>query len=164
MNSGYKNRQLLTLTFLACTALILGTSVYVFDRPVDSARLIPSIFHAQYTDEKLFGRIGFFLPSLLHIYAFILFTVVTIKPTAYGLLLTCLSWFGIEAIFECLQHPLAAQFIAQKINNTILNHSPFTLLQEYAASGVFDPKDILGLGIGAVAAFTTVALIHIRKD
>lgn len=153
----------LGLIALALLALIVGGAVYLLDRPAGSAQLVPAIFELGCEGRTVFAGAGSWLPSLVHIYAFILLTAAVIRPSQRSLLLICLAWVSIEACFELIQHPLLIELLTGRMGDRLVRVPGSEMLRDYAASGVFDPLDLGALGIGAVAAYLTVRLAWKRE-
>jgi hypothetical protein len=146
------------LTALALLALTVGGFVYLLDRPAGSAQLIPAMLQLVTEDRGVFGAAGSWLPSLVHIYAFILLTAAVTRPARDSLLLICMGWLSIEAFFELIQHPLFVEFLFGGLGGGLVHIPGTAILRGYAASGVFDPLDMGALGLGAVAAYLTAHL------
>lgn len=138
-----------TLLIIATVCLALGLSLYVFGRPVDSTRFLPAALHigVPWLDQLR----PFFtnLPSLFHVYAFVLYSSAIVHPGTRNLILICITWFTIEITFELLQNP------------SLLKPGP---LRDVLGEGVYDPMDILALILGTTAAYFSVRLITRRSQ
>lgn len=146
------------LIVIALVALAGGLFVYLLDRPAGSAYLIPVVVQIEHDGPALFGAAGSWLPSLLHIYGFILLTFAFVRPTKANLLLICAGWLSIELVFELIQHPVFLELLASRRGGWLAHIPGARMLRDYAASGVFDPLDVGSLALGAVAAYLTAHL------
>jgi hypothetical protein len=157
---GYQAAQHRTwgLIALALAALLGGLFVYLLDRPAGSAYLIPAFLQLGRNGPGILGAAGSWLPSFLHVYAFILLTLAFVRPTRSSLLLICMGWLSIELVFELIQHPAFLEFLAGLPGGWLARIPGAMMLREYATGGVFDPLDLVALGFGAVAAYLTAHL------
>jgi hypothetical protein len=146
----------LGLVALALLALTTGVFVYLLDRPAGSAELIPAVLQLSTDEGRAFGPSGDWLPSLVHVYAFILLTAAVMRPSPRNLLLVCTGWLVIEAFFELIQHPAVTQLLVDQASSWSGRLPVLATLHDYAVSGAFDPMDLVGLALGVVAAYLTV--------
>jgi len=136
------------LLVLASVSLMLGLSVYVFGREVDSTRFLPAVLHLGIPWLEQFRTFTANLPSLFHVYAFILYSAAIVHPGRRHLVLICIAWFSLELVFELLQLFL-------------FNPGP---LSAVLGVGVYDPMDIFALILGTVAAYLSVSIIARRRS
>ncbi len=83
--------------------LLLGTLVYLVDRPPDQTYFLYSSsinISLHDTLPNLFGIIGNSLPAFIHVFSFILMTAGLIFCQKRGYLIICLSWFFVDSAFE----------------------------------------------------------------
>lgn len=114
--------------------LILGTCVYVFDRP-------NSILYFNLgLPNFVFGKVGYFLPSFCHVIAFSYFTIGIIRPFKYYVLIICMSWVGINLLFELG----VCDFLHNEVDLKIISER-FQLKH-----GFYDIKDILAIFLGGL--------------
>lgn len=154
MNSRFKVVQLAA----AVGSLVIGTLVYVFDRNPASVYFLSDHLSLNSIDGRIFGIIGNHLPTFVHVYAFILLTVVVAVPSICKLPTACLAWFTIDGLFEVAQINQVAQWIG---NNTpqVFNTVPLlNNLDDYFLHGTFDVIDVLSIALGTLAAYLTVVL------
>jgi len=142
-----RRNQRCILVVLAMVAFAGGALVYALDRPAGSTAFIPAIVHISQSRYRGLGLIGASLPSLVHVYCFILLTAVLIRQTRRNILLTCLAWFLIEVSFEVGQLPFMSRIASRS-----------DVLDVFLGGGVFDWLDLLAIGLGTTAAFVTVTV------
>jgi hypothetical protein len=151
--------------FLAIFALLIGVLVYLLERQPERIYFIPAWLTNTVTGHPFLGGIGNHIPTFVHVYAFILLTMAIVVPAHQYrryLIAVCVFWFSIDGLFEIAQLDAIAHGIA--------NHTPtwfkgIPFLEntaEYFLSSTFDALDLVSIGIGAVAAYYSVAIIHNR--
>jgi hypothetical protein len=149
---------------IGAAGLLIGTLVYLVDRPPDQAYFIYSIpFNISLfkTLPNLFGHIGNSLPSFIHAFSFILLTAGIISCRKKGFLIVCLGWFSIDCVFE----------LGQKFSSLILKIIPnwFSSIpflentRNYFLHGTFDFNDIAAITIGTLIAYF-VLLTTIKNE
>jgi hypothetical protein len=147
----------------ALSALVLGLLVYLFSRSAESIYLFTafSVFPTQQYD--LFGVIGYWLPSFLHTYAFILLTVISIG-NGPRIIITCsLFWVAIGCLFELGQHPTVSTLLVKYFPEWFSGIPLLENSANYFQYGTFDPLDLLATLTGALAAWATYKLTR-QKD
>ncbi len=143
----------------AITSLLVGLLVYLIDRQGDAYFLPVGVAFAT-AQPPLFGSVGAYLPSFLHVYAFILLTVICLPPRRALVLVACGAWFAVECFFEAGQHP-ALQALFTGFVPAWFDAAPLLEASAgYFLLGHFDPLDILAAGLGATAAWLT---IHVQR-
>jgi len=83
--------------------LLLGTLVYLVDRPPDQTYFVyssPINISLSNAIPNLFGLIGNSLPEFIHVFSFILITAGLISWQKRGYFIICLSWFLVDCAFE----------------------------------------------------------------
>lgn len=145
---------------LAFAALIVGSLVYVLDRPPDSTAFFGSLGHSF---PGFFGSIGQSLPSFAHAFSFSVLTVLLLGGGKRAGALACLGWFAVECVFEAGQHSSLADGLFGRLPEWI-QALPFTdRFANYFLMGTFDIGDLLAAAFGAVAAFVTTVCMDMRK-
>lgn len=142
-----RRNQRCILVVLAMAAFAGGALVYALDRPPGSTSLIPAFVHIGQSRYNDLGSIGASLPSLVHVYCFILLTAVLIRQTRRNLVLICLAWFFMEVSFELGQLPFMSGIASRS-----------DVLDVFIGGGVFDWLDLLAIGLGTTAALFTVTV------
>jgi hypothetical protein len=147
-----------SLAAIGCVVFALGLLVYLTDRDASKAALIPSV--AWLAGSNVFGALGGWLPSLVHTFAFSLFTAAVLPGRSvprYGI---CVAWFAVNVAFELGQHPLVSGRLAELLQGG-LGGLPLTQpLASYFVRGTFDPGDIVAALLGALAAGAVLRLMH----
>ncbi|MBW2606258.1 MAG: hypothetical protein JRD05_01345 [Deltaproteobacteria bacterium] len=146
--------------------LLLGTLVYLVDRPPDQTYFVyKSIFDISLHNilPNLFGIIGNSLPSFSHVFSFILITAGLIASKKRGYIIICLFWFLIDSAFE----------LGQKFDTLIIDFVPhcfagvpfFENTGNYFLLGTFSYGDLAAIAIGTIAAyFILTKTMEKRKD
>lgn len=138
-------------------ALFLGALVYVIDRAPDETYFVYSTgvnISLHNIFPNVFGPIGHCLPAFVHVFAFALITAAVISCGKRGLLISCLSWFLVDAAFE----------FGQKYSAWTVNHIPgsfgdIPILENTKAfflRGTFDVYDLVATAIGALTAYAVL--------
>jgi hypothetical protein len=140
---------------LALGTLLLGTLVYLLDRPADQA-FVPSALSLFEETPRVFGRLGHNLPAFTHVLAFSLLTVALLgsgKRTAFTI---CSGWMAINAAFELGQHPALAPTLATLIPPRFFHIPILDKTQGYFLHGTFDPWDLLAIALGGLTAYVAI--------
>ena len=136
------------------TGLLLGSIVYLIDRPPDETYFVCSstINISLYnTLPNLFGGIGNSLPAFVHVFSFILITAGLIYYQKRGCLIICLCWFLVDCAFE----------LGQKFTTSSLKMIPewfagvpfLKNTENYFLQGTFDFTDLAAIAFGTVIAY-----------
>ena len=152
-----KERTNFKLILAAGSALAIGILVYLFDRRAD-VYFLPEALSASNNLPALFGILGHSLPSLLHVYAFILLTAACLPRGRAWALAACLSWFAIECLFEAGQHPRLRNLVVSRIPEWFDGVPLLEASRNYFLNGIYDPLDIAASAAGAAAAWLTIRL------
>ena len=136
------------------TALLLGTLVYLVDRPPDQTYFVnKSIVSISLYNilPNLYGIIGNSLPSFAHVFSFILITAGLIASKKRTFIIICLFWFSIDSVFEVGQRfgDLFIQFVPEWFASI-----PFLEnTTDYFVRGTFSVGDMVAITIGTVTAY-----------
>ena len=140
----------------AAFVLVLGTFVYLLDRPLGSVPFFAGISLADTLPISL-GTLGSIFPSFAHTFAFAAMTAALMsRQRDVGL--ACLAWLGVELAFEVGQLPTVASALAARVPS---GHASLPVLSDalgYFANGTFDPWDLISAGLGALAAYGFVTV------
>jgi hypothetical protein len=140
--------------------LLLGTTVYLVDRPPDG--FIPNAFSLFGRQEVVFGTLGGNLPSFVHVLAFSLFTAAIIGGSRRTATAICLSWFVLEGGFELGQHASAAPLIAGLVPGWFEVTPILARTPDYFLYGTFDVWDLCASALGALSAYVFIRYTHRR--
>ena len=143
---------------IAIAALAVGLLVYLFDRRPEHVYFLSHGFALAHALYSLFGVVGNYLPTFVHVYAFILLTVAVAGSTQARLIGICAAWFVIAALFECAQLPAIAGSIAVALPAWFARVPILDNTAAYFLDGTFDVLDLLSIVLGTAAAYFTVAL------
>lgn len=136
----------------------LGLLVYVTDRPLAHAVLMPSL-DGWHRARPLFGALGDSLPSFAHPFVLALLTAAVLRE-ARSRYAACAVWCGIDVAFECGQHPSIRESLAHAMHALL---DPVRLgqpLADYFLRGTFDPGDIVAAVLGGLAAAVLLRLAN----
>jgi hypothetical protein len=147
---------------IGVAVLLIGTLVYLIDRPPDQ---IYFINHSEVNISlynifpNLFGSIGSSLPAFIHVFSFILITAGLAYCNKRGYLIICLSWFVVACAFE----------LGQKFNSLVVKIIPHCFsgipyldnTKNYFLHGTFDYFDMTAITIGTIMAY--FVLLTTRK-
>lgn len=140
--------------FIGVAGLILGSLVYLIDRPPDQtyfvyiSKINISLFNAF---PNLFGVLGNSLPDFFHVFSFILITAGLLSFKRRGYVIICLSWFFVDSAFE----------LCQKFNKLPLKIIPdwfegipfLENTKNYFLQGTFDFLDLAAIAFGTLIAY-----------
>lgn len=152
------------LFIFALGALGIGVLVYVFDRQPEFVYFLPAWLSLHDITSGIFGSIGNYLPTFLHVYVFILLTVIIAVPSLAKLVPVCLAWFTLDTLFEVAQLNPIAHWIGTHTPGWF-NDIPFLEnTAKYFIIGTFDTLDLLSIAIGAFTAYLTITLSTVRDS
>ena len=96
----------------AVIVLAIGVLVYLLDRPSTSAYLVPDSWELGNSLPRVFGLIGYQLPTFAHTFAFTLFTSALLEPWRWSASTACAGWWAVGSLFEIAQRDAWATAIA----------------------------------------------------
>jgi hypothetical protein len=150
------------LFVVATGALGVGVLVYVFDRQAEFVYFLPDWLSLHTQAGSIFGSIGDYLPTFIHVYAFILLTVIVAVPAITKLIPVCLAWFTLDTLFEVAQIDAIARWIAMHTPSWF-NGIPFLEnTADYFLMGTFHVFDLASIAMGTLAAYLTVGFLTRR--
>lgn len=147
---------------IAIGALSVGVLVYVVDRQPEFTYFLPYWLSLESQIDGLFGNIGYYLPTFIHVYVFILLTVVVAVPSITKLIPVCLAWFTLDTLLEVAQLNPIAKWIG---SHTPAWFSDIPFLENtanYFLMGTFDVFDLISIATGTLAAYLSIVLITRR--
>ena len=151
--------QIFTVGF---SALSVGVLIYAFDRQPEFIYFLPGWLSLNSQPGGLFGSIGYYLPTFLHVYAFILLTAVVAIPSITKLIPVCLAWFTLDTLFEVAQIDAIAKWIALHTPGWFTGIPFLENTSNYFLFGTFDVVDLLSIAAGTIAAYITVSVLTRR--
>jgi len=145
-----------TQILIGLTALFIGFIIYFFYRYLNSVYLFNKLF-VNALSSSILNNTEFFkifvgsLPSLLHVFAFILLTagVINSKNKLVNNLI-CVFWFFIDTIFEFGQK--YKYFFCQIVPDWFDKFFILENFKSYFLKGSFDIFDILAIILGTILA------------
>jgi len=149
---------------IGVAGLILGSLVYLIDRPPDQTYFVyfsRTNISLHNTIPNLFGVLGNTLPDFLHVFSFILITAGLFSCKRRGYLIICLSWFFVDSAFE----------LCQKYNSLPLRIIPdwfegipfLENTRNYFQRGTFDMVDLVAIAVGTGAAYFLIILTTSKR-
>ncbi|WP_455209743.1 hypothetical protein [Kaarinaea lacus] len=147
---------------LAGVALLFGVLVYLLDREPENIYFIPQWLAESVNGDPFIGTLGNYLPTFVHVYAFILLTMAIVFPVQQHrryLIPVCVFWFAVDCLFEIAQLDVIALYIASH-EPTWFHGIPFLEnTANYFLASTFDVIDLVSIGLGALTAYYTIAII-----
>lgn len=147
---------------IAAAALSAGLLVYLCGRQPEHVYFLFHGFSLATGHASPFGVLGNYLPSLVHVYAFILLTTAVAGSSNARLLGVCGAWFVMACLFEFGQHPAISPVIAAALPAWFTHVPVLDNTAAYFLKGTFDRLDLLSIAAGTVAAGLTVVWIRNR--
>ncbi len=146
-------------------ALLVGTLVYLIDRPPDHTYFVysSSINMSLYNIlPNVFGDTGNHLPEFIHAFSFILITAGLLSCRKRGCLIVCFCWFSIDTAFELGQKYSS---LSAKIIPDWFGCIPFLEnTRGYFIKGTFDIFDIVAIMLGTMMAYLILLLTMKRGE
>lgn len=149
---------------IGLATLLLGTLVYLVDRPPDQIYFVlksPINISLFKTLPNLFGYIGNILPSFIHVFSFILITASLISCRKNGYLFICLGWFLVDCAFEFGQKykSLFSKVFPEWFESILFLEN----IDNYFRYGTFDYIDLTAITFGAVMAYFVLLVTNKNK-
>ena len=150
---------------IGLTVLLLGTLIYLIDRPPDQTYFVYKSFvniSLHNTIPNLFGFIGNSLPSFVHVFSFILITAGLLHCQKRGCLIICSCWFLIDFIFELGQKfkLLFSTMVPDWFSGILFLEN----IKNYFFSGTFDLNDLIAIFLGVIFAYFVLLFTNKRRD
>ena len=159
MNNRSDALQLTTVVL----ALGIGVLVYLLDRQPDNVYFIPGWVSIAGSVNPIFGQIGNNLPTFIHVYAFILLTVIIMSPSPGKVFWICVTWFSVDSLFELAQLTQIANWIAEHVPAWFIGIPFLENTAAYFLAGTFDILDIISIAMGTVTAYLTIRYSNKRE-
>jgi len=150
-----RQREMLAI---AIGALCMGVLLYALDRQHDHVYFLSAWTPANSPTARVFGTLGNYLPTFIHVYAFILLTAAVAAPAMNKIIPICLAWFTLDCLFEVAQIDSSARWIAQHIPDWFSGVPFLENTASYFLFGTFDVLDLLSIAAGTVAAYVTIRI------
>ena len=156
------------LVVLAIVALLAGVLIYLLDRsPSKVYFLMGWMTEGEHPgtiepSKGYFGYLGYYLPTLLHTFAFILLTMAMVIPYQnykQYILRVSLFWFVFESLFEIAQMDVIANQIANGFPTGLANVPFLDNIPNYFMAGTFDALDILSIALGMLLAYLIIQYV-----
>jgi hypothetical protein len=151
------------LFLVAISVCVIGLLVYVFDRQPETVYFLPEWLSHQDASDRIFGGVGAWLPTFVHVYVFILLTVA-VAPTTIKLVPVCLGWFVLECLFEFGQVGPVGEWIYIHTYDLFKGIPILENTGYYFQKGSFDVMDLFAIAAGTIAAYFTIIIIRKEYD
>ncbi len=154
----------ITQFLIGAAVLLIGTLVYLVDRPPDQTYFVTwSRFNISLYDAlpNLFGIIGNSLPTFSHAFAFILITAGLMSSSKKGCLIVTLCWFFTDSAFEIGQRYGAS--IAALVPDWFVGIPFLENTKSYFRKGTFDWIDMWAIFAGSLLGYI-VLLITLKEE
>ena len=150
---------------IGLSVLLLGTLVYVVDRPpVQTYFVYKSLVNISLhnTLPNLFGLIGNSIPSFVHVFSFILITAGLLHCQKRGCIFICSSWFFLNVIFELGQKfkALSSAMVPAWFSRILFLENS----KNYFLSGTFDLNDLKAIAVGTILAYFALSITKKRRE
>jgi len=150
---------------IGLSILLLGTLVYVVDRPPDQTYFVYKSFvniSLHNTLPNLFGFIGNSLPSFIHAFSFILITAGLLHCQKRGCLIICACWFLADVVFELGQKfkVLSSTMFPDWFSGILFLENS----KNYFLFGTFDFNDLTAIIFGALSAYFVLSITMQRRE
>jgi len=147
----------------AIGALAVGVLVYLLDRQPTSIYFIPDWITLANNLNPIFGEIGNYLPTFIHVFVFILLTAIIVAPSPAWIIPLCVAWFAVDSLFELAQITPIDQWIAGNVPDWFTGIPFLENTSAYFIAGTFDFLDLLSIAAGTVAAYLTIRISQNRR-
>jgi hypothetical protein len=139
--------------FVGFTVLFLGVLYYYFFRTSQHTYFIQFLeLNPPLKDiPSLFQKLGYSLPTFVHVFSFSLITAGLIASRKQGYAMACLFWLGINVLFELGQK--FDSWVIQFIPGWFSNVSFLKNTKIYFLKGRFDYLDLFSITLGALVAY-----------
>ena len=148
---------------MAVLALCVGFGVYWFDRQPNGVYFLSAWPVEGNGAAALFGSVGNYLPTFVHVYAFILLTAAVMATAPRQVAGICALWLVIDSVFELAQIDVIAQAIAAHVPGWFMAVPLLENTAAYFLRGTFDVIDLVSIAAGALAAYLTITITIRRK-
>lgn len=150
---------------LAVVALLVGVLVYLLDRQPEQVYFVPHWLAKAINGDTFLGELSNYVPSFVHVFAFILLTMAIVIPTPLYrryLIGVCVFWFALDSLFELAQMDAIASVIAPHVPKGFAGIPFLENTTDYFLKSTFDGLDLISIGLGAMTAFYTVGTLYAR--
>lgn len=153
-----------TRIVIGMMALCVGLLVYLADRRPEQTYFLYRIGVTHALDggsSSLFGSLGQNLPAFLHVFAFALITAGILACGKRGSLIVVLGWLATDVVFELGQRfsGWAEVLVPQWFESLPILEN----VRAFFRAGTFDPRDLIAMTIGAMAAYSLLLVTMERR-
>lgn len=149
--------------FIGLIALIIGVVLYVYDRQMSSVYFVPDILNQHKSGTSVFGLIGYYLPSFLHVFAFCWISVGILGNNPERVMFICLFWLFVDGNFELAQNDAIASVIVPFIPDWFKGIPFLENTAAYLLKGRFDPVDLAAIYIGAITSYLLITSEYLKN-
>ncbi len=142
----------MTQVAFGMAALLLGASVYFFDRAPETFRFAPEGWSGYGAGGLAFGALGGNLPGFTHELGFTLLCAAWFWEWRSAPVVFATFWGILETLFEVAQHEQVAARIAAHVAADPGAGFLARAFVAYCEAGHYDPLDVVAIVAGGVAA------------
>jgi hypothetical protein len=137
---------------------LIGSLVYFTDRlPLNEVWLTQRLNLYNF-DFQIFGKLGYYLPSFVHVLSFTLITAGIIAEKNKSYFILSLLWCLIGLIFELIQSDYFVENLLQFTHNNSRMSGINKWLITYSLRGTFDLIDVIAIFSGSICAYYLLIL------
>lgn len=147
---------------IAALALLLGLSVYLFDRDWSSAMFLAPAAAWQGGRSGIYGALGGQLPSFLHACGFALLTIIALRPMPRARAAGAAGWCALALALECLQ----AGGVRTLVSDSGILAADWPAARQfhaYIAFGHFDFGDLWATVLGCLTAYAVATIVEVQS-
>ena len=148
---------------IGLTVLLLGTLVYILDRPPEQVPVLSDL-SLSHQIPAVFGSVGHSLPTFAHVFAFCLLTALLLGNAKRHAAAVCLAWFGLDSAFELGQTEQAADWLQSFIPQWFDYLPILDQTSSYFVNGTFDVFDLVSIALGAVTAYLMIRRMPLEEN
>ena len=138
---------------LGSCALVVGSLVYLLDRPASSVYFVPEALSLYDGRNSVFGTLGNHLPTFFHVLAFSLLTAGAAGCQRLRCLVyVVVGWVVVDALFELAQIDAVARVLVEYLPGWFASVPVLENTRAYLLHGAFDARDIASIFVGGASA------------
>jgi len=151
-----RQRAVVRLVLIASLSMVAGLFIYAADRAPGSVYLFPDALSLNSGEGLIFGALGAYLPTFIHVYTFTLLTYACLSCDRAAVITTCGFWFIIDSLLELCQQEVVATGIITIVPQWFDSIPVLENVSPYFVKGTFDPVDLLSIAVGSITAYFTI--------
>lgn len=149
---------------LGIIVLGVGVIIYIVDRPAAHTYFLPQNLSLYSATRHVFGLLGNYLPTFLHVFAFCMMTSALLGGDMRSAWKVCSFWFCIDSLFEIGQYPSIAKKVIAILPGWFSNVPILDNTANYLTYGRFDLLDLFSILLGGIVAYLLIRFMSARRD